>query len=155
MGDWNSKVGSNRIHNVTGGFGLGNQNEAGKRMIDFCLENELTIANTFFMQPKRRLYTWTSPDGQHRNQIDYITIANRWKSHIHSTKTFPGADCGTDHELLVFKIKVKLKSKKKQLTQPKFDLEKIPPIYAIEVKNKFKNLDFTNQIPEEIWVQKR
>ena len=65
IGDWNAKVGSQEIPGVTGKFGLGVQNEAGQRLTKFCQENALVIANTFFQQYKRRLYTWTSPDGQH------------------------------------------------------------------------------------------
>ena len=72
IGDWNAKVGSQETPRVTGKFGLGVQNEAGQRLTEFCQENTLVIANTFFQQHKRRLYTWTSPDGQHQNQIDYI-----------------------------------------------------------------------------------
>ena len=72
IGDWNAKVGSQETPGVTGKFGLGVQNEAGQRLIEFCQENTLVIANTLFQQHKRRLYTWTSPDGQHWNQIDYI-----------------------------------------------------------------------------------
>ena len=72
IGNWNAKVGSQETPEVTGKFGLGVQNEAGQRLIEFCQENALMIANTLFQQYKRRLYTWTSPDGQHRNQIDYI-----------------------------------------------------------------------------------
>ena len=64
IGDWNVKVGSQEIPGVTGKFGLGVQNEAGQRLIEFCQENALVIANTLFQQHKRRLYTWTSPDGQ-------------------------------------------------------------------------------------------
>ena len=71
IGDWNAKVGSQETPGVTGKFGLGMWNEAGQRLIEFCSENALVIANTLFQQHKRRLYTWTSPDGQHRNQIDY------------------------------------------------------------------------------------
>ena len=63
--DWNAKVGSQEIPGVTGKFGLGVRNEAGQRLIEFCQENALVIANTHFQQHKRRLYTWTSPDGQH------------------------------------------------------------------------------------------
>ena len=70
--DQNAKVGSQEIPGVTGKFGLGVQNEAGQRLTEFCQENALAIANTLFQQHKRRLYTWTSPDGQHRNQTDYI-----------------------------------------------------------------------------------
>ena len=70
IGDWNAKVGSQEIPGVTGKFGLGVQNEAGQRLIEFFQGNTLVIANTLFQQHKRRLYTWTSPDGQHQNQID-------------------------------------------------------------------------------------
>ena len=65
IGDWKAKVGSQEIPGVTGKFGLGVQNEAGQRLIEFCQENALVIANTLFQQHKRRLYTWTSPDGQY------------------------------------------------------------------------------------------
>ena len=70
IGDWNAKVGGQEIPGVTGKFCLGVQNEAWQRLIEFCQENALVIANTLFQQHKGRLYTWTSPDGQHRNQID-------------------------------------------------------------------------------------
>ena len=72
IGDWNAKVGSQEIPGVTGKFGLGVPNEAGQRLIEFYQETALVIANTLFQQHKRRLYTWTSPDGQHQNHIDYI-----------------------------------------------------------------------------------
>ena len=65
IGDWNAKVGSQEISGATGKFGLGVQNEAGQRLIEFCQENALAVANTLFQQHKRRLYTWTSPDGQY------------------------------------------------------------------------------------------
>ena len=63
--DWNAKVGSQEIPGITSKFGLRGQNEAGQRLIEFCQENALVIANTHFQQHKRRLYTWTSPDGQY------------------------------------------------------------------------------------------
>ena len=75
-------------------FGLGVQNEAGQRLIELCQENALVIANTLFQQHKRRLYTWTLADGQHRNQIDYILCSQRRRSSIQSAITSPGADCG-------------------------------------------------------------
>ena len=75
IGDWNAKVGSQETPGVIGKFGLGIWNEAGQRLIEFCQENALVIANTLFQQHKGRLYTWTSPDSQHRNQIDYIFVA--------------------------------------------------------------------------------
>ena len=92
IGDWNAKVGRHETLGVAGKFGLGVQNEAGQRLIEFYQENALVIAKTLFQQHKRRLYTWTSPDGQHRNQIDYILCSQRWRSSIQSAKTRPGAD---------------------------------------------------------------
>ena len=76
IGDWNAKVGSQETSAVTGKFGLGMKNEAGQRLIEFCQENALIIANTLFQQHKRRLYTWASPDGQHRNQTYYLLCQN-------------------------------------------------------------------------------
>ena len=89
LGDWNAKVGSQETPGVTGKFGLGMWSEAGQRLIKLCQENALVIANTLFQQHKRRLYTWTSPDGQHRNQIDCILCSQRWRSSIQSTKQDP------------------------------------------------------------------
>ena len=101
IGDWNAKVGSQETPGVRGKFGLGVQNEAGQRFIEFCQEKALAIADTLFQQHKRRLYTRTSPDGQHRNQTDYIICSQRWRSSIQPAKIRPGADCGSGHELLI------------------------------------------------------
>ena len=98
-----------RSPGVTCKFGLGVQNEAGQRLIELCQGNTLVIANTLFQQHKRRLYTWTSPDGQHQNQIDYILCSQRWRSSIQSAKTRPRANCGSNHELLNAKFRLKLK----------------------------------------------
>ena len=101
IGDWNAKVGSQETPGVIGKFGLGMQNKAGQRLIEFCQENALVIANTVFQNHKRRLYPWTSPDGQHQNQIDYILCSQRWRSSLQSTKTRPGANCGSDQNSLL------------------------------------------------------
>ena len=108
-GDWNAKVGIQEIPGVTGTFGLGVQNEAGQRLIEFCQENSLVIANTLFQQHKRRFYTWTSPDGQYRNQTDYILCSQRWRSSIQSAKARSGTVCGSDHKLLIAKFRLQLK----------------------------------------------
>ena len=102
---------------VTGKFGLRVQNEAGQKLTEFCQENALVTANTLFQQHKRRLYTWTSPDGQHRNEIDYILCSQRWRSSIQSAKTSPRADCGSDHKLIA---KFRLKLKKERTTTKTF-----------------------------------
>ena len=85
IGDWNAKVESQEIARVTGKFCLGVQNEAGQRLTEFCQENALVIANTLFQQHERRLYPWTSPDGQYRNQSDYIVVLSslNFKMHHH------------------------------------------------------------------------
>ena len=89
IGNWNTKVGSQETPGATGKFGLGLQNEAGQRLIEFCQENALVIVNTLFRQHKRRFYTWSSPDGQNQNQIDYILCSQRWRSFIQSSETRP------------------------------------------------------------------
>ena len=86
IGDWNAKVGSQEIPGVTGKFGLEVQIKVGQRLIECCQENTLLIANTLFQQHKWRLYTWTSWDGQHRNQIVCILCSQRWRSSIQSAK---------------------------------------------------------------------
>ena len=113
IGGWNAKVGSQETPGVTGKFSFAVQNEGGQRLIEFCQENALVIANTLFQQHKRRLYTWTSPDGQHQNQIDTILCSHKWRSSLQSAKTRPGADCGSDHELLIAKFRLKLKKVEK------------------------------------------
>ena len=108
IGTGNAKVGSQEVPGVTGKYGIGIQNEAGKRLTESCQENALGIANTF-QKSKRRLYTWTSPDGWHQNQTDYILCSQRWRSSIQSAKTRLGADCGSENELLIAKFTLKLK----------------------------------------------
>ena len=92
IGECNAKLGSQETPKVTGKFGLGIWNEAGQRLIEFCQENTLIIANILFQQHKRRLYTWTSPEVQYQNQTDYILCSQRWRSSIQSTKTRQAAD---------------------------------------------------------------
>ena len=153
IGDWNAKVGSQETPEVTGKFGLGMRNEAGQRLIEFSQEYALVIANTLFQQHKRRLYTWTSPDGQHRNQIDYILCSQRWRRSIQSTKTRPGADCGSDHELLITKFRLKLKKVGKTARPFRYDLNQIPYDYTVEVRNRFKRLDLIDRVPDELWTE--
>ena len=104
----------------------------------FCQENALVIANTLFQQQKRRLYTWTSPGDQHRNQTDYILCSQRWRSSIQTAKTRQGTDCGSDHELLIAKFRLKLKKVGKTTRPFRYDLYQIPYDYMVEVRNRFK-----------------
>ena len=101
---------------------------------------------------KRQLYTWTSPDGQHQNQIDYILCSQRWRSSIQSTKTRPGADCGSDYELLIAKFRLKLKKVGENTRPFRYDLNQIPYDYTVELRNRFKGLDLIDKVPDELWI---
>ena len=145
------KVGSQETPGVTGKFGLGVWNEAGQRLIEFCQENTLVIANTLFQKHKRRPYTWTSPDSQCKNQIDYILCSQRWKKlSIQLAKTRLGAYCGSDHELLIAKFRLKLKKEGKTTRPFRYDLNQILYDYTVEMTNRFKGLDLINRVPDEL-----
>ena len=121
--------------------------------MEFCQENALVIANTLFQQHKRRLYTWTSPDGRHRNQIDYILCSQRWISSVQSAKTRLGADCGSGLELLRDKFRLKLKKVEKTTRPFRYELNQIPYDYTVEVRNRFKGLDLIDRVPDELWTR--
>ena len=99
---------------------------------------------------QRRLSPWTSPNGQYKNQIDYILCSRRWRSSIQSAKTRPGADCGSDHELLIAKFRLKLKKVGKTIRPFRYDLNQIPYDYTVEVRNRFKGLDLIDRVPDEL-----
>ena len=101
----------------------------------------------------RRLYTWISPDSQYGNQIDYILCSQRWRSSIQSAKIRPGADCGSDHELLTAKFRLKLKKVGKTTRPFRYDLNPIPYDYTVEGTNRFKGLDLIDRVPEELWTE--
>ena len=113
----------------------------------------MVIANTLFQQHKRKLYTWTLPDGQHQNQIDYILCSQRWRSSIESAKTRPGADCGSDHELLIDKFRLKLKKVRETIRPFRYDLNQIPNNYTVEVRNRFTGLDLIDRMPDELYME--
>ena len=93
---------------------------------------------------KRRLYTWTSPDGQYRNQIDGILCSQRWRSSRESAKTRPGTDCGSDHQFLIAKFRLKLKSVGKTMRPFRYDINQIPHGYTVEGMDRFKGLDLVD-----------
>ena len=136
-----------------GKFGFGVWNEAGQRLTELCQDNALVIASTLFQWHKRRLYTWTSPDGQYWNQIDYILCSQRWRSSTQSVKTRPGADCGSDHELLIAKFRIKLKKVGKTVRPFRHDLNHIAYDYTVEVTNRLKGLDLIDRVPNELWTE--
>ena len=112
MGDFNSKIGNNNqgYEDVMGKFGLGERNERGERMLEFCKHNNFSITNTYFYHRIQHRYTWTHPDQIHKNCIDYVLIKRRWRSSVISTKVMRGADFNTSHELLLSNIRVRFKT---------------------------------------------
>ena len=121
---------------------------------DFCSANNLVIRNTLFEHHPWRLCTWSSPCDRTRNQIDYIMVQKRWRSTLQNVRTRPSADCGSDHQLLVAKLKLRLKAKKESRPPIRYDVDNIPVQYAVEVKNKFEQLMKVNeeeQTPNELW----
>ena len=121
------------------------------RLMECCQKDALVIANTLFQQHKRKLYTWTSPDGQHWNQIDYILCSQRWRCSIQSAKTRLGADCGSDHELFIVKFRLKLNKVGKTTRPFQYDLNQIPYNYTVEVTNRFKGLDLIECLKNYGW----
>ena len=116
-------------------------------------ENALVIANTLIQQHKRRSPTWASPDGQYCNETDYTLCSQIWRSSIQSARTRLGADCGSDHELLIAKFRPKLKKVGKTTRPFRYDLNQIPYDYTVEVRNGFKGLDLIDRTPDELWTE--
>ena len=106
-------------------YGVAHSRTRVKRLSSSSTSIHTDIYYSALLIYKRRLYTWTSPDGQHRNQIDYILCSQRWRSSIQSGKTRPGADCGSDHELLIAKFRLKLKKVGKTTRPFRYDLNQI------------------------------
>ena len=130
--------------------------ERGETLIDFCQENNLAILNTLFKQHPRRLVTWISPNHRYRNQIDYILVYKRWRSSFKAAKTYPGADCDSDHQLLVATMKMRLRKIKRQKKPVRYDISKISDNYRVKVKNQFQCLldhDHQETSPEELWQE--
>ena len=127
------------------------QNEAEQRLTEFCQENALVIANTLFQQHKRRLYTWTSADGQYCNQTDLFSATEDGKALYSQQKQ--DLELTVDHELLIAKIRLKLKKVGKTIRPFRYDLNQIPYDYMVEVTNRFKGLDLVDKVPEELWME--
>ena len=149
IGDWNAKGGSQETPGVTGKFGLGEWSRAKANRV---LPRE-GIGHSKHPVPttKRSLCTWTSPDGQHWNQIDYILCSQRGKSSIQSANTTLRADCGSDHEILIAKFRLKLKKVGKTTRPFWYDLNQIPYDYTVEMRNRFKGLDLIECLMNYGW----
>src|SRR5277367_1279237 len=143
MGDWNAVVGEGSEGKVVGKYGLGNRNESGAKLIDFCKRRQLVITNTWFEQEKRRRYTWKSPGDRARYQIDYIMVKQRYRNGVKGSKSYPGADVYSDHNLVAMRMKIKLKKIGNNKRQKKWDLERFE-----KTKELFQN-DIEKKLGEE------
>lgn len=117
LGDWNAVVGERIEPQVTGKFGFGIRNQRDYRLIEVCKERDMMITNTLFSQPKRRRYTWTMPGGGNKYQLDYILVRKRYRIQVKQSKSYPGADIDSDHNLVIMETKLclnKLQKIKKQ-----------------------------------------
>ena len=154
MGDWNAKVGERQEgeNGIVGKDGLMcERNDNGDRFVSFCAYNNLAITSTMFPHKDVHKYTWTSPDGQYRNQIDHVAVRSQFKRSVHDTRAHRGADVGSDHNLVITKVKLRLNSTgKKQEGTIRFEESKLrePVIrqqFQLELRNRFKILQTTDQ----------
>jgi len=141
MGDWNAVVGKESLGHIIGSYGLGNRNERGDRLIDFCPKHELLITNTYFKHHPRRRYTWKMPGDVGRYQIDYILVKKRFRNQVKESRSYPGADIDSDHNLLMMKSNLKFK---KIVTRKFSDRWPINKLKEEKANDKFKEL--TNDI---------
>jgi hypothetical protein len=154
MGDWNAKVEEDATHNwpgICGRFCNTKTNDRGLRLLEFASDNNLFLANTYGPHKPSRRWTWHSPDEEHHNQIDYILVKKRFRSgvNISRTRSFPGADIGSDHNLvmLTFHLHLKKISKGKN-TRLKFDVERLkdPEVaeaFQTTIERRFAPLNIT------------
>lgn len=129
IGDFNAKIGKGRCDKYVGEYGLGTRNERGDRLLEFCQTNNYIITNTFYKLPKRRLYTWKSPqdtkDRPIRNQIDYFLINERYRNGVKSVKAYPGADMFSDHNPVIARFQIKLKRMVKRTKRNQIDIRQL------------------------------
>ncbi|XP_066271905.1 craniofacial development protein 2-like [Branchiostoma lanceolatum] len=151
-GDFNAKVGAGRDEReVCGPFGLETANERGERLVEFCQDNGMYITNTGFKHHARRRYTWQAPGGRYRNQMDYILINSRWRKCVINSRSYPGLDCGSDHNAVIATLRLRIKrnaqrNRRNQLNLAALEIPAVREKYKIEANNRFEAL---NPLEEE------
>ncbi|GFN89868.1 craniofacial development protein 2-like protein [Plakobranchus ocellatus] len=133
MGDFNAKVGDERVEDVVGPSGIGIVNERGSRLIEWCQVNDFTITNSWYQNYPRRQWTWKSPGERSRNKIDYILIQKKFRNAVKTSKSLPGADYDSDHIPVMCKFQIILKKLRKAKANPKF------PMDLLKSDEKLKN----------------
>ena len=153
LGDLNAKIGTNNEGKelVMGKQGCGIINDNGRRLVIFCEDNNLVIGGSIFKHKDIHKWTWTSPDGQTRNQIYHVLINKRWRRTLQDVRVSRGADAGSDHSLILTKLQVKFrKAKKVEQRYPLLDIQKLkhPVIkraFQLKVRNRFEVLQDQQQ----------
>ena len=145
MGDFNAKVGSQRIDGIVGPHGLGEINSRGEQLVQWCKQHNMLITNTWFKNHKRRCWTWKSPGDRIRNQIDFILASKRFQNSILASKSMPSADCNSDHIPVVCKFKFKPKRIRKPSKLPKLQLNLLKTDSTVKHK-------FTNSLKENLVI---
>eukprot|EP00112_Aurelia_sp_Birch-Aquarium-sp1_P004263 Seg1481.3 transcript_id=Seg1481.3/GoldUCD/mRNA.D3Y31 product="Craniofacial development protein 2" protein_id=Seg1481.3/GoldUCD/D3Y31 len=146
MGDLNAKVGEGKYEDIVGSHGLGERNDRSDKWSEWCKEKNQIILKTVFQQHPRRLWTWKSPRGNVKNQIDYVTINKRYKNAVKGVKCYPGADYGSGHSLLARWMKMELRRLKKGNMIPRYQFEvlannrEIQENYNVVVRNRYEGL---------------
>ena len=144
MGDFNAKVGEEKVNDIIGPHGLGDRNERGERLIEWAQINQFLVGNIWFEQPLRRRWTWKSPGDGSRNQIDYILIPKRFRNALLTSKTLPSADCYSDHVPVMGTFRLKLKKRTQAKSHAKLNLQLLKTNtdlrqrYKVKVQNKFE-----------------
>ena len=147
------KCRKSRKPGITGKFGLGIRNEAGQKLIEFCQENALVIT-----KPSSNNTREDSIHGHHQmvnTEIKLIIFFAAKDGEAVYSQQRPGADCGSDYELLISKFRLKLKKVGKTTRPFRYDLNQIPYDYTVEVRNRVKGLDLIDRVPDELWNEVR
>src|SRR3989442_12755349 len=113
MGNFNGKVGDNREEDTIGPFGVGVRNDNGEREVNFCKRHNVFATNIWFQQKKSSQHTWISPDKVTKHQIDFVLVDKMFRNEIQNSKSTPGADCDSDHNPVVVRMKIRLQGVKK------------------------------------------